>query len=858
MFHALHGPWAVVKHAPPLPSPPVETTTPPPRVPPKSFPYCIFQISPASPAPVSLLAFTLVAQLAAGAQPAARPSAPVLTFPEAGLDDSVAYAGYATRFYRDADRNTVQIYLDRREGRVVHLLANGENESLGFSARTADGAPAPVQWGAREVRVWKDGRRKLLAYDLDVPDATLHLGRFVLGSMRIERDVQYFKEHRKPFTEAPYALPEFVAVADAIAAQPEATRRAALTILRASSVEALRARITPTLPKRTAAAGSATIEQLSLDGLDTLRLTVSAGEGTQLATATATELVFRRAAEGRAPLRVHVTLSTTGRSLSPLARDEIFTDDFLAWTREVQRSGDATRARWIERQVTGVELLSSREKLMAGLPTYATYFGRDMLLSALMMQPVWRPAMSEFVIAAALRKLSPSGEVSHEEALGGQSLREAASEAAALLQRAVTLPAASRHADSLRTVALRVLRARRTARENYHMVDDEYQLPLMVARYLDDTRLTDAHKRAWLLGREGSRSRLSLVLAELAVVAEKSAPYAANPVRTNFVAFAPREATATAYEGAPRWFAQSWRDSGAGYGNGKYAMDVNAVYVPHALEAMQRIIARLRALGLMDDQRDPALRGNSALARYARDSSALAGAIATWRGAVREFVVRLSPADVQQRVAARRAAMPAEEQTYWRAFPPSGEGIEFLALALDAAGNQITVANSDPATRLFLDGLMGNGAPVSGAARGALQRDVSLFAREYPEGLLIPAVGAVVANDAYSTPPVWKAFVDDAYHGPRVVWGREVNLFLLGVASHLPLVRNDAAATELLRTAAARVRNAVAASGFRSELWSYEFPNGRPQPVRYGSGGDVQLWSTTDLAVQYVWARLPQ
>ena len=90
------------------------------------------------------------------------------------------------------------------------------------------------------------------------------------------------------------------------------------------------------------------------------------------------------------------------------------------------------------------------------------------------------------------------------------------------------------------------------------------------------------------------------------------------------------------------------------------------------------------------------------------------------------------------------------------------------------------------------------------------------------------------------------------------MWGREVNLFLLGVASHLPLVRNDAAVTELLPSAAARVRNAVAASGCRSELWSYAFPNGRPQPVRYGSGGDVQLWSTTDLAVQYVWARLPQ
>jgi hypothetical protein len=84
-----------------------------------------------------------------------------------------------------------------------------------------------------------------------------------------------------------------------------------------------------------------------------------------------------------------------------------------------------------------------------------------------------------------------------------------------------------------------------------------------------------------------------------------------------------------------------------------------------------------------------------------------------------------------------------------------------------------------------------------------------------------------------------------------------VNLFLLGVASHLPLLTNDATASDLLRGAALRVRDAVSASGFRSELWSYDFPNGRPQAVRYGSGGDVQLWSTTDLAVQYVWSRLP-
>jgi hypothetical protein len=48
----------------------------------------------------------------------------------------------------------------------------------------------------------------------------------------------------------------------------------------------------------------------------------------------------------------------------------------------------------------------------------------------------------------------------------------------------------------------------------------------------------------------------------------------------------------------------------------------------------------------------------------------------------------------------------------------------------------------------------------------------------------------------------------------------------------------------------------VAASGFRSELWSYELRGDRVVPVRYGTGSDVQLWSVSDLAVQFALDRL--
>jgi len=46
---------------------------------------------------------------------------------------------------------------------------------------------------------------------------------------------------------------------------------------------------------------------------------------------------------------------------------------------------------------------------------------------------------------------------------------------------------------------------------------------------------------------------------------------------------------------------------------------------------------------------------------------------------------------------------------------------------------------------------------------------------------------------------------------------------------------------------------AVDRSGLRhAELWSYRIDNGRLVPTRYGTSSDVQLWSLTDLAVQYL------
>jgi hypothetical protein len=206
--------------------------------------------------------------------------------------------------------------------------------------------------------------------------------------------------------------------------------------------------------------------------------------------------------------------------------------------------------------------------------------------------------------------------------------------------------------------------------------------------------------------------------------------------------------------------------------------------------------------------------------------------------------------------------MPNEERAFWSSLLASNKAdqvsLTFLALSLDANAQPIGIANSDPSTRLFL----GDVGRTDSLGTEAVLRDVRLFVRPYPVGLYIDRVGPVVANDAYAPTTVWRTFERDPYHGPRVAWGREVNLFLLGVTNRISLAQQSSQAPALesyvreLRAAAERVKAAVEASGFHSELWSYRFENGQLVPTRYGTGADVQLWSTTNLAVQYALWRL--
>ena len=735
---------------------------------------------------MSFLALLLAAQAALRADTVP----PYVAFPEAGLDDPAAYEGYQTRLYRDAHGNAIQIYLDRTNGRVVHLWADALDESLGFTARDSAGRPAAIAWADAEATTRVANGRRSLAYRLMAP-GPLSLGHFLLGSMRVERDFQYAGRQRDSLSTE-FIVPEFATLVNDIARLPGPERRRALAALGARDLGTLRARLLATVtlahpPGR----WSVRVTQPSLDGRNHLSLTLS-GDARRTAARLAGRVVtVRPVAAG--PLELGVAIETDGRALIPLTREQIFNDQFRSFYAAVQTdTAHPLRLRRLEREVRGFELLSSHEKLMAGLPNYATYFGRDMLMTALLMEPVWSDTMVEHVIAAALAKLGPAGDVSHEEALGGQAIRENA----ALYHR--------NHDATL-------LANLQAVRENYFMVDDDFQLPVVAAGYAANAAVPDARKRRFF---QAHRQEL---VRNLGFVARQAMPYAHDSVATNLVGFQ--------RDDDGWWHPGSWRDSRVGYAGGRFAFDVNVVWVPAALRGVLTIDSTLRALGLAG----------------VPEAQGLEAAAQTWRGAARHFAVALAPAEVEARVHARLEALPAAEREHWeRVLTRSGmpaDTLRFFAVSLDSAGQPIPVMSTDPGMLLLLEDL-------PPAQEAELLR---CFALPYPVGLLVDGLGPLAANDAYAPPAVWQMFERDLYHSPRVVWGREVNVLLAALA------RRGRPPSPVLDS----VFHAVERSGFRhAELWSYEIAGGALRPVRYGTGSDVQLWSLTDLAVQYLLARL--
>ena len=536
---------------------------------------------------------------------------PILEFPQMGIDDPVAYHGYTTRFYQDSKGNSVQIVINKNNGRIVNTWADAANESIAFTARDTTGKPAVIQWSSPGAEVSSDGQTRFVQYTLSSESSSLDIGLFMLASMRVERNYQYSQRHLLPFGAEKYLEPELIKLIDNLKQLPASVRLVHLSLLNAENIEQLRNRLTPhIISNENGQIQSVIITHSTFDGKNHLSLEFSVDKNnSDIKIFKEKILIHSLKGEG---IRFIVKIETDSPSLTPLNRSEIFNKEFLQFYNRKKVKHDSLLIKTemspqkaiknehelqfihLDRQVKSLELLSSHEKLMAGMPNYATYFGRDMMMSALMLEPICTPEILEHVIASVLLKLSPSGEVSHEEALGGQAIRENAAKYNGFIAEYLQYNAKTEKskADSALLNAEKLLENLQLVVENYRMVDDDFQLPVLAARYLTNPDISDSRKQAFLRANSGKIepiTRLSLLMRNFQYILKVTHSYTEHPAAEDLVSFKKSN--------EQHWISGSWRDSNAGYANGRFAMDVNAIWIPKALESIGKIFAVLQNIG---------------------------------------------------------------------------------------------------------------------------------------------------------------------------------------------------------------------------------------------------------------------
>jgi hypothetical protein len=507
-----------------------------------------------------------------------------------------------------------------------------------------------------------------------------------------------------------------------------------------------------------------------------LRDRLDGAAGYRLIVTTAEAHVSAAGIGAQAPLRLRIQALTGETPLHPLS--PLLT----------AFAGTDSRAR------NALAFLSYREKFLAGSWRFDTYFGRDTLISALLLAPVLEAPAIESAISSVLDRLAPNGEVAHEEDIGEFAVLRNAKEGRGRVDAPIY---------------------------DYGMVDDDFLLAPLAARWLLDDERGRERARDFLAQRgAAARPRGELLARNLDWLVERTRAFAKDPRAAHLVAI--KEGRLTG----------NWRDSEQGLGRGRHAFDINAALVPAALAAA----ARLQASGLLDPYLDERGRRRMAGARTAAE---------TWaRRAPGLFAVEIPAARARAAIAGYAREAGVAEDAALRALGQAP--LAFHALSLDQQGQPIPILHSDEGFRLLL----------TEPPPDDLARTLETMFRPFPAGLLTEA-GLLVANPALASSELRAEFTRFAYHG-TVVWSWQQALLVAGLERQLsrrdlgPVLK--AQLERVRRELWAVIENTRALR--TSELWSWSFREGRYHAEPFGRPGAdadesnaAQLWSTVFLGL---------
>jgi hypothetical protein len=484
-------------------------------------------------------------------------------------------------------------------------------------------------------------------------------------------------------------------------------------------------------------------------------------------------------------------------------------------------------------ETTSLSFLSSTQKLTAGTWRFLTYFGRDSMISLMLLQSVLSEGQGgaiEAVIGAVLERINKSdGSTCHEEVIGDFATY-------------INLQDKNLKSD--------------TPSCDYTMVDTDYFLPVVMKNYFVDTetglnrRFDFMENTASFLADNKGLHYIELAQKTIDKIMKTSAPFAASGGQKKENLIHLRDGVDVG----------EWRDSGNGLGGGRIPYDVNTALVPAALRA----IAALCRAGLFPNYPEwPSLAD-----QYA----------AIWEDSTLQFFEVSIPKDTAVSLVkdyVSRSNFPGSDQA-----DTITSDIKFYGLALDGSNNQpiVRVMNTDDCFRHFLLSTT-NQTQLS----SFLGQTADQILRPFPAGLS-SSVGLFVANPAFGDDPSYAAgFTHTDYHG-TVVWSWQLAMMGAGLARQLarcegqaegkgfrvpfsqivltdttklaPDFCNNSALYKKIRDAYTYLWDLIDANKalLGTEVWSWTWNNGfqaEPLGSLTPTESDIrQLWSLTFLAIK--------
>ncbi|KAI0007885.1 carbohydrate-binding module family 52 protein [Xylariaceae sp. FL0662B] len=437
-----------------------------------------------------------------------------------------------------------------------------------------------------------------------------------------------------------------------------------------------------------------------------------------------------------------------------------------------------------------LSFLSYSSKILAGAWRFLTYFGRDSLISLLLLQPILSEGDGgavEAILSAAIERIdSKDGSVCHEETIGDY---------ASYLNGQQGIDSTDPQCD-------------------YKMIDTDFFLPIAMNEYLVKSAVGQTRRDTFLATNASIlSSNRNFTYKDLATAtAEKimglTAKFEESPVKENLIRLKQGQDVG------------QWRDSNSGLGGGRIPFDVNTALVPAALKAIA------------------SLSNNSVFPSHPEWASVANKRALFWEDNTLSFFEVTVTADKARDLVAHYVdvtSFPGEVDTGELTSP-----VVFHGLALDGKGGQpvVKVMNTDDCFRLFFLNSTNQdqlSAFISQAADNIL--------RPFPLGLST-SVGLVVANPAYGEDSVnVEDFAESSYHG-TVVWSWQLAMMAAGLERQLERCQHeqlnfctDDSLHKRVLKAYNRVWDQINANRehLSSEVWSWVYRDGDFQHIPLGA-----------------------